>query len=380
MDKERAKLFFLSVILSGSLLWPSGAAAQRLLPDSYYMHSLTEIYPPVLPHDEIKLVFIGDVMLHAKQIDKEYGPFLEDLKPLFSEADVAVANMETTLAGEPYSGYPAFSSPDNYADYVASLGTDVFLTANNHTMDMGTKGFIRTLKYYAGMEGVKFTGGTIKEIPDSMVNPLILKVKGARIALLNFTYGSNKGLPDPSTGARLQLMKKEDVSVLLKRAQNAGADYIIALPHWGVEYDLNHSDSQEKMARWLADEGVDLIIGSHPHVVQDTCIIKTADGRRVPVIYSLGNAVSNMSIENSRLELAATVTLSRFFPGQVTLESLHLEFLWCTLPGMLLENTYKTVIVREREGKRDLWLNGKDYDNMMATLRRVKTKTGIGKD
>ena len=179
MSKDRARITIVFLIMAGGLLLkPSAASAQ------------------ILPCDTVRLFFIGDVMLHKAQIGKEYTPFLEDLKPLVSRAGLAAANMEFPLGGKPYTGYPSFSAPDSYAEYIASLGFNVFLTANNHILDKGTAGLERTLEKYSAMKGVRFTGTAGKEVPDSTVNPLFVNVNGARIALVNFTYGTNYGEPD----------------------------------------------------------------------------------------------------------------------------------------------------------------------------------------
>ena len=379
MSKDRARIIIVLLILAGGLfLKPSGVFAQERIKEKSWFQKFIQRVPPRIPSDSVRIFILGDVMLHSKQMGRDYTPFLEELKPLMKKADATVVNMEFPLGGKPYTGYPVFSAPDDYADYIKDIGADIFLVANNHIMDRGTEGLEKTLRKYAGMEGIKFTGAYSKDVADSLVNPLIINLKGAKIAFLNFTYGMNTGLPEPASGAGIRLMKKEDTKELFRRARKAGADIIIALPHWGVEYDLIHSKSQENYAKWLAEEGADVIIGSHPHVVQDTCNIVTSDGRKVPVAYSLGNAVSNMSAINTRLELAATVTLVRNFLGQVHLAGFKLDFLWCTLPEMLTDN-YRTIIVEDRIGQRDKWLNASDYDNMISTLKRVKEKTGIGK-
>ncbi|MBQ9184370.1 MAG: CapA family protein [Bacteroidales bacterium] len=362
----------------GLLLKPSAIIAQDSIQDKSLFRKMMRRIPPVIPSDTIRLVFIGDVMMHTAQLKRDFTPFLQDLKPLLSGADVAIANMEFPLGGEPHSGYPAFSAPDSIATYVAGLGADVFLTANNHILDKGTAGLERTLRQYGKIKGVKFTGTASEDYPDSLVNPLIIISKGAKIALVNFTYGTNAALPWEGSGTRVRLMKKEDTSELFERARSAGADFIIALPHWGDEYSLKHNKAQKEYAEWMAGEGAGVIIGTHPHVVQDTCSITAPDGRKVPVIYSLGNAVSNMSAPNTRLELAATVSLVRNFLGQVSLHDIQLEWLWCTLPGRL-EDNYRTVRVREMTGRSELWKKESDYKNMISTLERVKEKTGIGK-
>ena len=306
----------------------------------------------------MSICIIGDVMMHARQLQYDHSHFLDDLKPLLSEADLAIANAEFTLAGPPFTGYPAFSAPDGYLKSILDAGVDVLMTANNHILDRGSEGLERTLKQYA-----VFTGSGLDEAQYMRNNPLIVTVKGIRIALVNFTYGTNLG---PSAAyPRVSLMKKDEIGRQMKRAREL-ADFVIVLPHWGNEYELLHSPSQEAWAEWLVERGADAIVGAHPHVVQDTTHVKG-----VPVVYSLGNAVSNMSAVNTRLELAVVLKLAG---GRVLEPELH--FLWCTLPGKKTDG-YRTVMVEEQVGRRKDWKDASDYDNMIKTLERVKKVTGI---
>ena len=297
-------------------------------------------------------------MMHSRQLQYDHSLFLKDLAPLLSEADLAIANAEFTLAGPPYTGYPAFSAPDGYLQSILDAGVDVLLTANNHILDKGSAGLERTLKQYTD-----FTGSGLDEAQFRRNNPLIRTVKGVKIAFVNFTYGTNTG--SSSAYPRVNRMDRQELGTQMERARQM-ADFVIVLPHWGNEYELRHSASQEEWTEWLVEQGADAIVGAHPHVVQDTTHIKG-----VPVVYSLGNAVSNMSAVNTRLELAVVLKLTR---GRVLEPELH--FLWCTLPGKKTEG-YRTVLVEEQTGKRDDWKDASDYDNMITTLQRVKKVTGI---
>ena len=335
------------------------------LVQAQYLYKLPPPRALYAPCDTATLFIIGDVMMHSKQLSHDCEYFLKYIEPRMQKADFCIANMEFPLGGEPYTGYPAFSTPDWYAEYIARCGTDVFLTANNHVLDRGLSGFKRTLKVYDSMAdslGIRYTG--------TGNDPLIIRKRGLRIALVNFTYGTNMG-PETSRPDVMR-MRKPDVKASIDKARAAGADFIVALPHWGQEYVLKHSDSQASWARWLVDQGCCAVVGSHPHVVQDTTHVNG-----IPIIYSLGNAVSNMSLENTRLELAVTL---RFVydrnSGQKRMLEPRLDFMWCTLPGRLT-TSYATIFVKDWEGKRDCWIDPSDYDNMMATLRRVCAATGI---
>ena len=329
--------------------------------------------PISCPDDTVKMMIIGDVMMHSRQLEYDHTTFLSGIEDSMKTADICVANMEFPLGGKPYTGYPVFSTPDWYADYVADCGADVFLTANNHILDKGSAGMKRTLDYYSAMKsgrGVLYTGSGRDILEEKECNPLIVECKGIRIALVNFTYGTNSGTSQ--SWPRVMRMDEARLEDAMRRAEESDADFIIALPHWGSEYELNHNGSQQRWAEWLVENGADAVIGSHPHVVQDTTHIK---GR--PVIYSTGNAISNMSARNTRLELAVTLTFIRKFSDRsVRMTEPRIDFMWCTLPGMLTES-YKTIYIKEWATRRSEWLNPSDYDNMIATLERVKAATGI---
>jgi len=304
------------------------------------------------------MVFIGDVMMHTKQLDYDHSVFLSALKPMLSEADIAVANLEFTLAGKPYTGYPCFSAPDSYLESIDDSGIDVYLTANNHILDKGDRGLVRTLQQY---EGKVYTGTGANDAGYKARNPLIVNAKGARIALVNFTYGTNTS--SSSAWPKVSRMRKEEVAAQMAAAKKRGADFILALPHWGIEYQLKHSASQQDWAEWLVDQGADAIVGAHPHVVQDTAFVKG-----VPVIYSMGNAVSNMSAPNTQLELAVVLKLVyNRLSGEAEVLRPELHFIWCSRPGEITNN-YMTVPIEDYPQYSRLW---------DATLRRVKSATGI---
>lgn len=332
-----------------------------------------EITPPEPLHngpDTVSLIVIGDVMMHAKQLDYEQGPFLKEISPALKAADFALANAEFSLGGPPYSGYPSFSTPDSYAEYlVDDCGIDVLLTANNHILDRGDRGVLRTLHVYDSL-AVRHTGAYSDQEDLDRRSPLVLFKSGISIALVNFTYGTNHN--SPSEWPRIGRMKEDQVREAMRKAKASGADFIIALPHWGQEYSLHHNEEQERWAKLLVEEGADAIIGAHPHVVQDSTHIEG-----VPVVYSLGNAVSNMSATNTRVGLAVVLNFVHD-PVAKTCRMLEpeLRFTWCCLPGMRIDN-YSTIFIKEWTKRRDAWSIPSDFDNMIATYERVKAATGI---
>ncbi len=364
------------------------AVAQTLTMPERWTKALMYVRP-IYNTDTLTIRFMGDVMMHSNQIanarrgasEYDFSSYFSRIEDKIREADLAVANLEFTLAGEPYSGYPCFSAPDTLASYLADCGFDIFLAANNHIFDKGTKGAERTAGIYrrlADERGVMFTGlaGNEDELKDN--NPLIFRRKGIKLALLNFTYGTNMGLGShwPKTN---YLSSRQQIISALSEAEEKDSDITIALPHWGTEYVLAHSSRQEETAAWLADNGADIIIGAHPHVIQDFQTLPVQDmggTKEVPVAYSLGNAVSNMSAKNTQLELMATLKIVREGNGDIRMLPLEFTYLWCSRPGGY-SDSYTIIPVADFAGRRDEWKNGWDYDRMMETYRHVSKVTGI---
>lgn len=351
------------------------AKAQELIIPQRWKASLTDI-KPLFVQDTLTICFLGDIMMHSAQIAAartegagfDFSSYFHLIEDRIRKADIAVANMEFTLAGEPYTGYPCFSAPDTIASYVAECGIDIFLAANNHIFDKGPKGTERTIDIYRRLQrekGIKFTGIAADEEELKENNPLIIRRKGISLAMINLTYGTNLG-PGAHWPRTNYIGEQEKTANAFASARSEGADYIIALPHWGPEYKLKHSKTQEETARWLSAHGADIIIGAHPHVVQDTSRIGNT-----PVVYSLGNAVSNMSAPNTQLELMATISIVRHCNGDLTIMPVELDYLWCSRPGGF-NGGYTVIPVAEYLDKPQLWQNRYDYDKMITTYERVR--------
>jgi len=246
----------------------------------------------------IRLVFIGDVMGHVPQIQSaydsatghyDYTDVFSELKGLLSKADYAIANLEVTLGGEPYTGYPQFSSPDALVDGLTAAGVNVLVTANNHSVDRGGQGIQRTIDVLAAKK-LLFTGTFLDSTDRAMRNPLVLSKNGLRLALLNYTYGTN-GIPVPSPYL-VNLIDTVSMANDIARAQVLGVDDIVVFIHWGNEYERLPNIQQKRLVGWLHGKGVRIIIGSHPHVVQPAELHHSDNDYRL-VVYSLGNFVSN---------------------------------------------------------------------------------------
>jgi len=249
----------------------------------------------------LSILIAGDFMQHGPQITAalqpdssyNYDECFARVKPVIEDADVAIGNLEVTLGGKPYAGYPQFRAPDEYLQAIVDAGIDIILTANNHCLDSGKHGLERTIMMMDSV-GVPHIGTYVDEFEREDNYPYILEHNGIRVAILNFTYGTN-GLvvEEPNI---VNMMDTAIIAEDLITAKEVNPDVIIAIPHWGIEYQSLPSKEQRRMADWLIENGVDHVIGGHPHVAQPMELLN--DGKNF-VAYSLGNVISNQSKPNT---------------------------------------------------------------------------------
>lgn len=262
------------------------------------------LYGVILSAQErITLLFVGDLMQHRAQIDAartpdgkyDYSPCFSLVKDQISHADIAVGNLEVTFGGKPYSGYPAFSAPDEYLQAIKDAGFDVLLTANNHCLDRGKKGLERTITLIDSLF-MPYAGTYRNKKERKQRYPLFIREKGFCIAFLNYTYGTN-GIKAASPNI-VNYIDKETILEDIRSAQAACPDAIIACMHWGEEYQSLPNREQRELTDWLLEQGVTHIIGSHPHVIQPMELRKDGNQQHA-IVYSLGNFISNMSAPNT---------------------------------------------------------------------------------
>lgn len=248
----------------------------------------------------ITLLFAGDLMQHQAQINAartpagyDYSDCFKLVKEEICRADIAIANLEVTLGGKPYRGYPAFSAPDEYLSAIRDAGFDVLITANNHCLDRGKKGLERTILILDSLR-IPYAGTYTNAEMRKQRYPLLLEKNGFRIALLNYTYGTN-GIPVSPPNV-VNYIDKEIITQDIEAAKAMTPDIIIACMHWGDEYQSLPNKDQTFLADWLLQQGVAHVIGSHPHVVQPMELrTDSITGNQHVVAYSLGNFISNMS-------------------------------------------------------------------------------------
>lgn len=273
---------------------------------------------PVEQPITLSISCVGDVMVHSTQFKAQYDADTDTyqfdnnfqyVKDYISAADLALLNLETTLSGPPYAGYPAFRSPDSLADALDRAGFDVALLSNNHILDGGVKGLERTLGVLTE-KGFQVSGAQLPEgKPFAIVD-----VKGVKTAILSYTYetpsieGRHALNGNPMSDTALSMTNTflyEDLSSLwselsaqIQQAKEEGAQIIVCYLHWGEEYQREPNRWQTEMAQQLSDLGVDIVFASHPHVLQPYKLIRSeASGKTTAVFYSMGNFLSNQRLE-----------------------------------------------------------------------------------
>lgn len=248
--------------------------------------------------ETVTLTAAGDCLMHNTQIwsglqnDGTYSfdTFFTQVKDLISEGDYSSVNFEAPMAGPAsgYTGYPLFNSPDAAADTFKDAGFDMVVTANNHAMDRGYSGAIRTLEvlHNAGLDTV----GTYENEEASKAF-LIKEVKGVKVGYIAYSYGTN-GLPVPAEHPYFFNFLDSDKVLNDIKQLRPQVDVLVLVLHWGVEYSPKPTQHQRAMAFEFLEAGADVILGSHPHVIQPMEVIKI-DGKDKFVIYSMGNFISH---------------------------------------------------------------------------------------
>ena len=289
----------------------------------------------------IRFVFGGDVMQHLPQVEAarraaaekgregfDYSAVFGYLMPYFERADFAVVNLETTLTRtNHYTGYPMFRSPVALADVLRDAGIDVAVMANNHCCDGGLTGVQTTIEELLRCH-ISHTG-VFKDSADyKHHNPLYLTRHGVQFALLNYTYGTN-GMPVPK-GIRVNLIDTVRMAEDLTAVRAEKPDGIIVFLHWGIEYQRTENAEQRQLAQFLRRQGVNIIVGSHPHVVQPF----EADSSHI-VLYSLGNLVSNQRQRYSDGGILALIDAVKYPDGHITY-ALQTLPVWVSTPDYRL--------------------------------------------
>ena len=284
------------------------------------------------------ILFAGDLMVHTPMLTAarryaadsdgfDFRPMFRHVAERFRRADYAVVNLETTLARGNYSGYPMFRSPAAAAEALADMGVDAAVTANNHCCDGGGRGIAATAEILDSL-GIARTGTFVDSVDYRRNNPHRFKCHDISFALYSYTYGTN-GLPVPR-GRMVNLIDTALMARDLSAAPRDSVDVRIVFIHWGNEYERRENAHQRRLADFLRRHDADIIIGSHPHVIQPC----EADSTHV-TIYSLGNFISNQQWRYSDGGLMATIEVEKCRRRRPTYKAM-LEPVWVMMPGYRL--------------------------------------------
>lgn len=326
--------------------------------------------------DTATIVFAGDAMQHKQQLEAaarpdgsyDYSGYFTAVKPYISEADYAVVNLETPLGGKPYSGYPMFCAPDEYLDALTDAGFDLILAANNHTLDRRDKGVQRTIDQFEKRD-IPYVGVYRDQAARDSILPLIRDINGFRVAFLNYTYGTN-GMKR-TTPVGLDYIDRALMAKDIAAARGNGAEIVAVCVHWGDEYHLLPNAAQRDLADYLKKQGVDLIIGGHPHVIQPMEIFEAdSAGRKGLLVYSLGNFISGMKKPDTRGGAMVRVTLMRDSLGHATVKGADYSLVFVNSPVKSGDNF--RLFPAESDSIAPLWRQHRDtfVKNAVGTFDR----------
>ena len=305
----------IAVLLAFALLTALGGAAEgapEAAPTLQAERTLAAdpTLPPPQPLRSIRVRAVGDLMVHKKQLDiarqavgsYDFHPQFALIADALGNADYTIANLETTIGlyeGQPYSGFPRFNTPESLLDAVRGAGVDFLTLANNHMLDRYFEGLLKTVD---NVEARGFDFGGANRSPEEQQAPKVVDVNGVRLGFLCYTQMTN-GMEDWSNPAAktygINYLRKADLAGEVRRLRDAGAEVVIALPHWGEEYFRRPEAYIVTWGRKMIAAGVDVVLGSHPHMVQPVEFVEvkgpSGETRRGLVAWSLGNFISNMT-------------------------------------------------------------------------------------
>ena len=335
----------------------------------------------------ITLSAIGDIMCHGPNYKAAYNastntydfsPFFTDISAYTSKADITIGNLETTFAGEArgYSGYPTFNSPAELGKAIKDIGVDVLCTANNHCMDKGYSGITNTLDT---LDSLGFDHiGTSRSIEEQ--NKILVKnVNGINIAFLAFTYGTN-GISIPAGKEySVNLIDKDLIRKQIASAKELNVDMICVNMHWGIEYATTPNSEQKELADFLFENGVDVILGSHAHVLQPmekrTITLEDGSVKDGFVIYSLGNFVSNQTDINTQDTIILNLQITKSGEtGKISIDDISYIPVYCYNKGSGTKDRYKlidlkTTISQYENGNSSI--SASLYNTFKSALKRI---------
>lgn len=342
----------------------------------------------------IHISAIGDIMCHLTNVknaynstskDYDFSNVFKNIKDYTKNADITVGNLETTFAGKSrgYTGYPTFNTPEVLGKNLKSIGVDVLSTANNHCMDKGYSGLVSTLDFLDEY-GLDYTGTSRSAEEQNTI--LIKDVNGIKIAFLAYTYGTNGITVPKDKSYSVNLIDKALIKEHIELAKAQNVDVICVNMHWGTEYKLKPTSSQEDLADFLFENGVDIILGSHPHVLEKmekrTITLKDGTKKDGFVIYSLGNFVSGQIYANTKSTVILDIKITKNNDGKISIDSVNYTPVYLYDKGANSKSRTRYTLIDIEKSISD-YENGKDnsiskslYNTLKDELANIKKNVG----
>jgi poly-gamma-glutamate synthesis protein (capsule biosynthesis protein) len=341
----------------------------------------------------INMAVIGDIMCHSSNYQAAYDAenntydfsyVFTDIKDYIQTADIAIGNLETTFAGSEvgYSGYPTFNTPEQLAQNLVDLGVDVVSTANNHSLDKRYNGLVSTLDELDKVNLAHTGTYRSKEEQDTITTK---NVNGINIAFLSFTYGTN-GIPVPSGKEYcINLIDEDLILDQISKAKALNPDLICVNMHWGEEYKLKQNKNQEKLADFLFKNGVDIILGSHPHVLEPmerrTITLEDGTVKDGFLIYSLGNFVSGQVIENTMNTIILQLQITKHPDNTISIDSVKYVPIFLSDKGVGQPNRFKLLDINKtledyENGNSDI--SAALYNRLKDAKNKIESIVDIG--
>jgi poly-gamma-glutamate synthesis protein (capsule biosynthesis protein) len=282
----------------------TGLPSSKKIPVPEETTTVPETEKAILPRtDYLTIVAAGDILLHEPIIKASFvnggysfDSIYDNIRAYILPADIAFVNQETVLISQDlgYSGYPLFGSPRESGTALIAAGFNIINHATNHIMDKGEAGILSSMDFWDSREGIHYLGIHRSE-EDRARRQIIINKNNFKVGFLSYTYGTNY-IPLPKGKPYIVSIIEQAKMAAEIKALRPLCDYLVVSMHWGEEYQPDYNKEQEKLAAFLAEQQVDLVIGHHPHVLEPLVIMKRSDGGAMPVFYSLGNFISAQTL------------------------------------------------------------------------------------
>lgn len=338
------------------------------------------------------LTSLGDTLCHntqywdaynSKTDEYDFSYVYEDIKNYTLSSDITIGSLETTFAGKEkgYSNYPTFNTPDSLATALKDIGVDVVSLAGNHALDYGYTGLCRTIDVFNNI-GLSHLG-TYKTAEDQE-KILIKDVKGVKIAFINYTYGTN-GIPLPSgKDFCVNLIDKDFIKKQINQAKEQNVDMIVACMHWGTEYRTTANSEQKDLANFLFENGVDVILGNHPHVLEPmekkTITLQDGTTKDVFVVYALGNFTADQRDEITRDSAILNLTITKNSDGKISIDKVNYVPIYMYKNTNVSTHKFKILdiekTIKDYEEGKNTSINYTVYNNLKKQLEKIKSILG----